>query len=165
MLSVRRGCRYRASTCTTLRATAPWHCRPGCLTLLACLTPVWLYPPCLTCCLPHSGSPGGMEEAEWAEAIRHPHTHLLALSQKQTQQLRKAHSDYLAIRKNEVMPFAATWVTLEMLIPSEVSQRLLALTRRIWNSTQMNLFTKEKQTHRHRKQTYGFRRGEVVGEG
>ena len=29
----------------------------------------------------------------------------------------------------------------------------------------MNLFTKEKQTHRHREQTYGYQRGEGVGEG
>ena len=30
---------------------------------------------------------------------------------------------YSAIRKNEIMPFAATWVDLEMIILSEVSQR------------------------------------------
>ena len=30
--------------------------------------------------------------------------------------------------------------------------------------TQMNLFTKQKQTHRHRKQTYGYQRGKE-GEG
>ena len=29
---------------------------------------------------------------------------------------------------------------------------------------QMNLFTKQKQTHRHRKQTYGDQRGKGVGE-
>ena len=29
----------------------------------------------------------------------------------------------------------------------------------------MNLFTKQKQTHRHRKQTYGSQRERVVGEG
>ena len=27
----------------------------------------------------------------------------------------------------------------------------------------MNLFTKQKQTHRHRKQTYGYHRGKVGG--
>ena len=28
-----------------------------------------------------------------------------------------------AIKKNEIMPFAATWMDLEMIIPSEVSQK------------------------------------------
>ena len=30
---------------------------------------------------------------------------------------------YSAIKKNEIMPFAATWMELETLIPSEVSQK------------------------------------------
>jgi len=30
---------------------------------------------------------------------------------------------YAAIKKNEIMPFAATWVDLENVKPSEVSQR------------------------------------------
>ena len=30
---------------------------------------------------------------------------------------------YSAIKKNEIMPFAATWTQLEIIIPSEVSQK------------------------------------------
>ena len=29
---------------------------------------------------------------------------------------------YSAIKKNEIMPFASTWMGLEIIIPSEVSQ-------------------------------------------
>ena len=31
--------------------------------------------------------------------------------------------------------------------------------------TQINLFMKEKQTHRHRKQTYGYQNGKGVWKG
>lgn len=31
--------------------------------------------------------------------------------------------DYSAIKKTEIMPFAATWLDLEMIIQSEVRQR------------------------------------------
>ena len=30
---------------------------------------------------------------------------------------------YSAIKKNKIMPFAATWMDLEIIIPSEVSQK------------------------------------------
>ena len=36
----------------------------------------------------------------------------------------------------------------------------------MWNPmTQVNLFTKQKQAHRHRKQTYGYQSEKGVGEG
>ena len=73
---------------------------------------------------------------------------------------------YSAIKKNKIVPFAATWMQPEIIILSEVSQRK---TNIIWHHLyvkskkmiQMNLFM--KQTHRHRKQTYGYQRGKVGG--
>ena len=67
------------------------------------------------------------------------------------------------------MPFAATWMDLEIFILSEVSQTekdecMISL---IWGikyrMIQMNVFTKQKQTHRSQNQTYGYQRGNVEG--
>ena len=57
------------------------------------------------------------------------------------------------------MPFAATWMDLEIIILSEVSQTekdkyYISLMYRIKNAIQMNLVAKEKQTQRHRKQAW-----------
>ena len=41
---------------------------------------------------------------------------------------------------------------------------MISIISEIKKMIQMNLFTKQKQTHRHRKQTYGYK-GERVGEG
>ena len=68
------------------------------------------------------------------------------------------------VQKNEIMSFAATWKDPEFIIESEVRQRK---TKMIWyhfyveflKLIQMNLFTRQKKTHRHRKQTYGYQRG------
>ena len=63
------------------------------------------------------------------------------------------------------MPLAATWMDLEIIILSEVSQtekdkyHMTLLVSRILKNDEMNLFTKQKQTHRRRKQIYGYQRG------
>ena len=59
------------------------------------------------------------------------------------------------------MPFAATWMDLEIITLSEISQterdkyHTVLLICGVLKTIQMNLFTKHKQTHRHRKQIYG----------
>ena len=68
------------------------------------------------------------------------------------------------------MPFAATWMEPEIIILSEVSHteedkyHVISLICGIFKKmVQINSFTKQKQTHRLRKQTYGYQRGKVVG--
>ena len=78
---------------------------------------------------------------------------------------------YSAIRKNKIMPFAATRMDLEIITLSEVSQKekdkshMISLICGIQNMTQMNLCTKQKQTHSHREQTCGCQGGGEDGEG
>ena len=67
------------------------------------------------------------------------------------------------------MPFAATWMDLESIILSEVSQTekdkyyTIILICGIYIMIQINLFTKQKQIHRLRKQTYGYQRRKLGG--
>ena len=68
------------------------------------------------------------------------------------------------------MPFAATWMDIENIILCEVSQtdkdkyHMISLLCGILKKMiQMNLFTKQGQTHRLRKQTHDYQRGKVGG--
>ena len=53
---------------------------------------------------------------------------------------------YLAIKKNEILPFARTWMDLEVTMLSEINQRktntLLSFTCKIWKIKQMYIFRK-----------------------
>ena len=68
---------------------------------------------------------------------------------------------YSAVKKNEIMAFATTWMHLQITILSEVSHtekdkyHMISLTCRILKMIQINLFTKMKQNHRLREQIYG----------
>ena len=66
------------------------------------------------------------------------------------------------------MPFTVTWMDIEITILSKVSQREKDKYHMVWfkceikrereREKQMNLFPKQKKTHRHRKQMYGYQR-------
>ena len=64
------------------------------------------------------------------------------------------------------MPSAATWMQLKITILSEVHQTktdkyhiISHVESKKKKRIQMNLFPKQKKTHRNRKQTYGYQRG------
>ena len=67
---------------------------------------------------------------------------------------------YSAIKKNKIMPFAATWMGLELVILSKVRERQVSYDIvYMWNlkkRVQMNLSTKEKQSYKCRKNTFGY---------
>ena len=73
---------------------------------------------------------------------------------------------YILIEKNEIMPFVAMWMHLEIIIVSEVNQRQtydIAYMQSLIKMIQMNLFAK-KQTHRLRNE-HLITTGKWWGEG
>ena len=72
-------------------------------------------------------------------------------------------TEYYSVIKNEIMPFAATQLDLEIIIQREVKDQyhimlLICGIQLFSKQLQMNLFTKQKQTYRQQKQTYGYQR-------
>ena len=67
--------------------------------------------------------------------------------------------------ENKTLLFAATWMDLEIIILRQVSQKGKDISYDIIyvcnlkKMMQMNLFTKQEQPHRLRKQTHGYERG------
>ena len=75
---------------------------------------------------------------------------------------------YSTTKKNEICHLPATWEDLEIIILREVRQEkaiilcycLYVESKKIM---QIILFTTQKETHRHRKQDYGYQRERVGG--
>ena len=69
---------------------------------------------------------------------------------------------YSVIQENEIMPFTAAWMDLEIITLSEVSQtekdkyHMISLYTKSKNLIQMNLLSRKKQNH-----TYGYQRGGI----
>ena len=56
------------------------------------------------------------------------------------------------------MPFTATYLDLEIVILSEISQKDKDHMMSLICGIQMKIFVKEKQTHRHKKTIYVYQR-------
>ena len=70
---------------------------------------------------------------------------------------------YSAFKKNEIMPFAATWMDLQTIILGEVNRtktNMISLIRRIWKNDTSELTTEQRETHRLRELM--FTRGEGI---
>ena len=78
---------------------------------------------------------------------------------------------YSAIKKNENLPFVTTWMDLEGIMLSEISQTEKTKIVRDHLHVESKKYnkvvnrTKKKQTHRYREQTSGYQWGEGRGRG
>ena len=65
-----------------------------------------------------------------------------------------------AIKQNEMMAFAATWMDLQIEILNKMPDRggkmsyVISYMQNLKKKIEMNLFTNQKQTHRLKEQTY-----------
>ena len=60
------------------------------------------------------------------------------------------------------MPFSATWMDIEIIILSELRERQISYDITYMLNVKydtVNIYMKQKQTNKHRKQTYGYQRG------
>ena len=91
----------------------------------------------------------------------HAHTHTHTHTRAHTMEY------YSAIKKNEILPFAAMSMDLENIMLSEISQsQILYDIIYMWNLKNNTIECIYKtETHRHRKQTCGYQRGKGSGEG
>ena len=71
------------------------------------------------------------------------------------------------MKKNKIMSFAATWRDSDYHIKQSESEedkfQIYHLNVKSKKIIQMNLCTKQKETHRHRKQSYDYQRENVEG--
>ena len=75
---------------------------------------------------------------------------------------------YSAIKKNEILPFATTWMDLEGIMLSEISQtKTNTVCYHLYDEIKNKrmYITKQKQTHSYREQTGGCQWGEGRGRG
>ena len=72
------------------------------------------------------------------------------------------------VKKNEILLFVTTWIDLEKnhtkwRNSKEEKYYMISFTHSLKYTR--NLYTKQKETHRHRKQTCGYQRGKGGEEG
>ena len=68
---------------------------------------------------------------------------------------------YSAIKENEILPFAGTWMDLETTMLSEISQRKTNTVYHIWNlKNNTNECIYKTETNRYREKTSGYQWGE-----